>query len=119
MIRWLLENGEPNASRLVDQINGLKVVSKCMCGCPTVYFALTGNPPSRKGERLVSDWLARMNEELFGVMLFEVGGEISSLEVYSCSGEVTGFGLPEAGMMLGPDDRSVDRLVPPSKEPSS
>jgi hypothetical protein len=60
-----------------------------------------------------------MDDELFGVMLFEVAGEISSLEVYSCSGTVRDFGLPETDMLLGYDERSVDPLAPPSSEPTS
>ena len=113
LVRWLVEHGEPGCDRLLSQVKDLKVVSKCKCGCPTVYFALEGEGNSRKGERLVSDWLAKMNEELFGVMLFEVAGEISSLEVYSCAGTVKSFDLPETSMLLGYDERSVDQLVPP------
>jgi hypothetical protein len=118
LIRWLVEHGDPGAASLSGQVNDLEVVSRCSCGCPTVYFALRGNPTSRKGERNVSDWLARMDGELFGVMLFEVEGQISSLEVYSCSGSVKEFGLPESGMLLGFDERSVDRLATPPSEPS-
>ena len=118
LVRWLLEHGDPAVAPLADQVDDLMVVSKCSCGCPTVYFALKGNPTSRKGERVVSDWLARTNDELFGVMLFELDGQISSLEVYSCSGNVKEFGLPESGSLLGYDERSVDRLAPPPSEPS-
>ena len=112
--RWLVDHGEPESAYLSDQIDGLEVVSKCSCGCPTVYFGFNRSPASRKGERLVSDWLARMDGELFGVMLFEVDQQISSLEVYSCSGKVAGFNLPTSEMLLGYDDRSADRLAPPS-----
>lgn len=116
LIRWLVEHGDPAFVRLADLIDKLIVVSKCNCGCPTVYFELKGNPLSRKGERLVGDWLAQMDGEPFGVMLFELEGEISSLEVYSCSGSVKEFGLPEIGSLLGYDDRFADRLNhPPSK----
>jgi hypothetical protein len=118
LIRWLVEHGDPAALHLLGQVNDLEVVSRCNCGCPTVYFALKGSPTSRKGERNVSDWLARMDDELFGVMLFEVDGQISSLEVYSCSGNVKEFELPEGGMLLGYDEHSADRLAPPPSEPS-
>lgn len=116
MVRWLLEHGDPGSEKLLDQIEDLLVVSKCNCGCPTVYFALKGEPTSRKGERIVSDYLALVDGEQFGVMLFELGGQISSLEVYCCSGRLKEFGLPGTEMILGYDERSVDRLVPPPSE---
>ena len=114
LVRWLVEHGEPGCDRLLDQIKDLKVVSKCTCGCPTIDFALQDDGNLSKRERLVSDWLAKMGDELFGVMLFEVGGQIRTLEVYCCSGRVKNFGLPETGMLLGYDERVVDRLAPPS-----
>jgi hypothetical protein len=113
LVRWLVEHGEPGCDLLLDQVENLKVVSKCNCGCPTIYFELQTAGNSRKGERLVSDWVAEMNDEMFGVMLFEAAGQISSLEVYCCSGRVTTFGLPEIGMIRGYDDSAVDRLAPP------
>ena len=114
LVRWLVEHGEQGCDRLLDQIENLKVVSKCNCGCPTVYFALQNDGSSRKGERLVSDWIAEMDGEMFGVMLFAVAAQISSLEVYCCSGRVTTFGLPEIGMIRGYDGQAIDRLTPPS-----
>jgi hypothetical protein len=114
LVQWLVEHGEQGCDRLLDQIRHLKVVSNCNCGCPTVYFALQNDVNPRKGERLVSDWIARMDNELFGVMLFEVAGQISSLEVYCCSGRLNTSGLPDIGMLLGYDEHAVDRLTPPS-----
>jgi hypothetical protein len=114
LIQWLVKHGEPECERLLGQVESLKVVSKCNCGCPTIYFALETAGNSRKGERLVRDWIAKMDDEIFGVMLFEVAGQISSLEVYCCSGRVTNFGLPDIEMIRGYDEQSVDRLSPPS-----
>jgi len=114
LVRWLVEHGEPGCDRLLDQIKNLKVISKCNCGCPTIYFALHATGNSRKSERLISDWLAKIGDELFGVMLFEVAGQISSLEVNCCSGRVVTFGLPEVAAFLGYDDLAVDRLTAPS-----
>jgi hypothetical protein len=109
-------HGEPGSEDLLEQVNNLRVVSKCNCGCPTVYFALGTDGNSRKGERLVSDWIAKVNDEVFGVMLFAVNGAISSLEVYCCSGRLQEFGLPGVETLLGDDERSSDRLVPPAPE---
>jgi hypothetical protein len=50
--KWLLEHRNVDSSKLLAQIDKLTVVSKCNCGCPTVYLAVDGQEPSR--ERLRS-----------------------------------------------------------------
>jgi hypothetical protein len=113
-----LKHGDPAVAHLADQVDGLMIVSRCNCDCRTVYFAMKGNPASRKGEQIVNDWLAQMDSDLFGVVLFELDGRISSLEVYSCSGRVKEFGLPNSSMLLGYDPLSVDQLAAPPSGPS-
>lgn len=58
----------------------------------TVDFALDGVPVERKGEQLISDWLAEVDGEQVGVMLFQTKGKISTLEVYSLAGSDKPFG---------------------------
>ena len=94
LIVWLLEHGFDGSSSLLPQVERLTVASRCTCGCPTVDFALDGEPVNRKGEQLISDWLAEVDGELVGVMLFQTNGQISTLEVYSCAGSDKPFGLP-------------------------
>jgi hypothetical protein len=57
-------------------------------------------PVPRKGESLISDHLAEMDGELFGVMLFESHGKLSTLEVYSQTGNVHTFRLPTIGELF-------------------
>jgi hypothetical protein len=90
-----LEHGDPQYLPLASQIDSLRVVSKCTCGCPTVNFALEGNPTSRKGERLIGDCPATVDDQDVGVLLFECRGRLSTLEVYSCAGSDKPFGLPK------------------------
>jgi hypothetical protein len=101
VVRWLLEHGDPKYRPLTSQVDGLKVVSKCTCGCPTINFALDGDPPSRKGTRLIGDFVATVDDQDVGVLLFENDGKLSSLEVYSFAGSDKPFGLP-----------NVDTLAP-------
>ena len=70
------------------------VAGKCQCGCPTVYFETEGKPVSRRGEEIVSDFMARVNDVDYGVMLFVNEGHLSSLEVYACAGHDKPFDLP-------------------------
>jgi hypothetical protein len=94
-VRWLLEHSDPQYLPLASQIDALRVVSKCTCGCPTVDFALEGNPPLRKGEKVISDFGATVDDQPVGVLLFACNGSLSMLEVYSCAGSDKPFGLPK------------------------
>jgi hypothetical protein len=95
VIEWLLRHGEQGSDHFFAQIETLTIVSRCTCGCPTVYFELENNQASRKGEHLISDQLGTVDGEDVGVMLFELNGRLSSLEVYSCAGADKPFGLPK------------------------
>jgi hypothetical protein len=101
LVRWLIKHSHIDARHLLGQIDRLTVAGKCNCGCPTIYFALDGEPVSRKGEQLTSDWLAKVGGGLVGVMLFQTKGQISSLEVYSCAGTDKPFGLPAIDTIMG------------------
>jgi hypothetical protein len=94
LIRWLLAHGDPGVAQFASQVDGLRVVAKCNCGCPTIYFELKGHFELRKGERVISDHLATVEEQKVGVMLFELDGGLSSLEVYSLAGTDNPFPLP-------------------------
>jgi hypothetical protein len=58
-------------------------------------------PVERRGEQLISDWLAEVEGEPVGVMLFQTNGIISTLEVYSLAGSDKPFGLPAIESMKG------------------
>jgi hypothetical protein len=104
LLRWLLEHGFPGVAEFLPQVGRLTVVGMCTCGCPTVYFALDDIPVKRKGEKLISDHLASVDESPVGVMVFETGGRISSLEVYSLPGSDKPFGLPAIDSIVRSDD---------------
>lgn len=112
LVRWLLDHGNPGSHSLVAQIDRLTVVGKCTCGCPTVDFAVDGEPVARKGETLISDHLAEVDGKSVGVMLFETGGKISSLEVYSLAGTLKSFGLPAIDSLFPWEDLQNHTLKP-------
>ena len=103
LLRWLLAKGFRGARNFIPQVERLTVIGKCTCGCPAIYFALDGAPVKRKGEQLISDYIAHVDDMPVGVMVFQTEGRISSLEVYSLPGSDKPFGLPEVGSILGPD----------------
>ena len=95
LVEWLLRHGKPGAEQFLNQVESLVVVGKCFCGCPTVYFAQRGEPGAQGAEHILADYLATVNGEDVGVILFQTGGRLSSLEVYSQGGTDKPFGLPE------------------------
>jgi len=101
LLTWLLEHGFRDAPELVSQIPRLTVVGRCSCGCPTVYFAFDGVPVKRKGEQLISDYIADVDGHQMGLMVFQTNGLLSSLEVYSCPGIDEPFGLPPIDSIVG------------------
>jgi hypothetical protein len=58
-------------------------------------LALNGTSVPRKGEKVISDFLGLVGKELVGVMLFGTDGRLSTLEAYSCSGQLTQFDFPD------------------------
>lgn len=95
LVFWLIEqSSSDDKPELRLQLESLSIHGKCTCGCPTVYFAVNGVPVTKPGENLIADYLATVNGEDVGVMLFERDGLLSSLEVYSCAGSDKPFGLP-------------------------
>jgi hypothetical protein len=59
-----------------------------------VYFAQRGECIPEHAERILADYLATVNGEDVGVILFQRGGHLSSLEVFSQAGTDKPFGLP-------------------------
>jgi hypothetical protein len=99
LIEWLLRHGNPGSEQFLQQVDSLVVVSKCSCGCPTVYFAQQDESMAEDAEHILADYLATVNGEDVGVILFQRGGRLSSLEVYSQAGTDKPFGLPELETM--------------------
>lgn len=101
LVLWLVEHSNLDARRLLPQISSLRAVARCNCGCPTIDLASDREPAARKGEQLVSDWLAEVDGMPVGVMLWQANDRISTLEVYSLPGTDRPFGLPTIGQVLG------------------
>src|SRR5712671_4831879 len=85
LVEWLLQHGNPVSDQFLKQVAYLVVVSKCSCGCPTVNFAQEGDAVAQDAEHILADYLATANGQDVGVILFQRGGRLSSLEVYSQS----------------------------------
>ena len=95
LIRWLLDHGEDGVGRFISQIDTLTVASECTCGCPTIDFAREENGLKQGTARPIIDYLAIVDGQHVGVMLFATETQLSMLEVYSLAGTDKPFGLPK------------------------
>ena len=118
LIRWLLDHGQDGAGCFVSQIDNLTIASECTCGCPTIDFAQdeSGEKEGNR-HRLISDYLAIVDDQYVGVMLFATARQLSMLEVYSLAGTDKPFGLPEI-QGLFPWDELRDHPIPSRPIPS-
>jgi hypothetical protein len=90
----LLERGTAEARALVPQVDELRVVSRCDCGCPSIDFALADGTPGPHSGGVVAEAAGESPEgALVGAMVWAGGGQVATLEVYAIS-DVDRFSLP-------------------------
>ena len=89
LIEWLLANGSPVSAAYLQQLEGLHVVARCGCGCPTVDLAVADTQASTTGaSQILADFLGMTPGRIkVGVILHVRQGKISELEVYSLAGQ--------------------------------
>jgi hypothetical protein len=95
LIRWLLDHGEDGIDRFISQIDTLTVASECTCGCPTIDFVREENGLKQGTARPIIDYMAIVDGQHGGVMLFATETQLSMLEIYSLAGTDKPFGLPK------------------------
>ena len=97
LVAWLLEHGNPDFVDFLPDLSEARVISRCPCGCASVDFAIgAAVPPVGAGLHVLSDyqWQAA-DGSLFGVFVFERGGQQAGLEVWSIDGQIAASSLPE------------------------
>ena len=96
LLTWLIQNGCQEARLFAPQIDAVRVVGRCSCGCPTIDFAV--DDPISSGidcPRVLSDFIGSTPEGWqVGVLLHQNGGKLAEMEVYNLSEHEGSFGLP-------------------------
>jgi hypothetical protein len=88
LLRFLLENGKPEARRLLQQVERAQATDwRCTCGCASFNLAFDGVEP--QGDmKIVGDFVCSTESgELCGVFVFEKGGVLGGVEIYALAGE--------------------------------
>jgi hypothetical protein len=101
LVRWMLEHGKSSAVDYLSQLAGVRVVSRCHCGCASVNFSVAGVVPNsidRIG--ILADFEYRTAEgHRCGVFVFERAGLLAGLDVWSVDGLSTPSSLPGIGQL--------------------
>ena len=82
LARWMLEHGEPEATRFLPQLEHARVVSRCPCGCASIDFAVTGLPLPTGGLHVLGDFQFEHEGAMAGAFIFECNGVLAGIEVW-------------------------------------
>ena len=81
---WMLENGVPEARAFLAQLQDAEVTAwRCPCGCASINFKIKGRPPAPTGVHILGDYLCGPVDAPAGAFIYESGGVLSGIEVYS------------------------------------
>jgi len=97
MVRWALEHGLPGSDEYLPQIDRVRVISRCSCGCASVDFSFDGVLPDyTTGLEVLSDHQWGIGgTDLCGIFVFARNEKLAGLEVWSVDGQVTPSELPK------------------------
>ena len=101
LVRWLLQHGIPQAKDYLPQLDRARVASRCYCGCASIDFAIGGVvPPLGDGISILAEYEWKgPRGEMFGVFVFERGGLLAGLEVWSQDGLAEAKSLPSTELL--------------------
>lgn len=96
LVRWLVEHGVAGAREFLPQVDQVRLVSRCGCGCASLNFEIGGKGwPSRGGMQILSDHQWRDPEgRLFGIFLYAKENTLAGIDVYSVDGLAVPIVLP-------------------------
>jgi hypothetical protein len=96
LLHWLLLHGKPSAHAHLTEVDALRVVSRCGCGCASIDFVREPGPLE-----VLSDYKWQDKEgRLFGAFVFAKNGKLAGLEVWSIDGAATPSVLPDTSVLV-------------------
>jgi hypothetical protein len=113
LLRWVLEHGGETARSFLPQLEGIRAVRWCDCGCPSIRLLTEPNAPKVElgVDKVVCDVFGTTPEnEKAGILIFQKEGRLDLMEIYSLDagfyGDTPEYGLP-----------TIERLELPEWEP--
>ena len=95
-LRWLLDHGTPTAVGYLGEIGGIRVVSRCGCGCASIDFVEARGTAME----ILSDHQWQDEEgRRFGAFAFAKERKLAGFEVWSMDGLATPSSLPDPSLL--------------------
>ncbi|MGH9817701.1 MAG: hypothetical protein ACRD6I_16625 [Candidatus Acidiferrales bacterium] len=94
-LRWLLDHGKPSAAAHLGEIQRVRVVSRCGCGCASIDFT---NAPGALEILSDHEWQDEQGRR-FGAFAFAKQGQLAGIEVWSVDGLATPASLPDPNVL--------------------
>lgn len=90
LAKWMLEHGSPAAQAFLSQLDIAEISPfKCPCGCASIHFQIRGREEAPPGVHILGDFMLVEGGHGGGAFIFENGGLLSGIEVYSDGDPVT------------------------------
>lgn len=91
LIEWLIANGSSEAKAYAKQLQAVRVVGRCSCGCPTVDLAVGDDQKATTGpSTILADFLGvTPNGTEVGIILHARQGKLCELEIYPLAADAT------------------------------
>lgn len=96
LLEWLVEHGDSEGRAFSSQLEGIRVVGGCGCGCPTIALGVEGAKEATAGpSQILADFLGETPDGWqAGILLHAREGKLSELEVYNLSEHDGPYSLP-------------------------
>ena len=97
LISWMLQNGNPDASPYIAQLDVACVFSRCPCGCASIDLSVDGRRPKDFRMHVLGEYQWKdKSGNLFGAFVFEQDGLLAGLDLWSIDGAETPHTLPNS-----------------------
>jgi hypothetical protein len=109
LFRWMFEHGSEDLQTFQPQLDGILAARWCDCGCPSIRLQVAEGAALGRdiGQRIIGDFEGRTSRgELIGVLLFQRGGKLELLEVYTWDAQLPHEDSSEWGLP------TIDSMVP-------
>jgi hypothetical protein len=108
LLRWMFEHGSEDLRTFEPQLDGMRAAQWCDCGCTSIRLEIVEGAPQGRdiGQRIIGDFEGKTPQgEPVGVLLFQRGGKLELLEVYSCDDQLprddsSEWGLPTTNSVV-------------------
>lgn len=115
LVRWMFGHGSEDLRSYAPQIEGMLGARWCDCGCSSIRLEVAEGAPLGRdiGQRVIGDFEGKTPRgERVGILLFQRGGKLELLEVYSFDAQLPRDDSSEWGLP------TIDSLVPLVWQPS-